>query len=352
MRLETLSITAGGRALTEWQSIEIEAGVDQAVRTAVLQMHPSATPPWPDEKALISANGSVILTGYVRDVSPSWEEEGYSVRVTFVSRTVDAVEASIVHATGFVKDKTLAAIADAFDSCGVGVDAEGAFEVQDRHQIVPGESLYSTLEPLARAEGAMIYDTPGGRLRITNKAGSAHAGGLAVGVNIISGSALFSGREKFDPVLTRGQQSRGDGPQALRPEGKAADASVGRYRPKIMVLDVEATAARVQKATEWQIRRAAGESTTADIVASGWRDQDGALWTPNRQVYVHHPKLFLDQMMAIKGVRFAQDTTGDGRTVATLSLVDPRALGGKASPGGKSGRAWQGSEPQASYQAQ
>lgn len=351
MPLEHVTIMAGSSILP-WQSVEISSSADEAVRTATVRFHlpPGQEPPWPDTPATISAGGDVLLTGYVRDYDPSQDVEGWSATVSFVSRTVDAVETSIVHPTGFVKQKDIKGVGEAFDTCGVGIEVKGSFSPIARHQIVPGESLFSTLEPLARAEAAIIQDTPDGKLRIVKKPDPPHAGGLAAGVNIISASASFSGQGRHDPVIARGQLSRGTDAKAMRPESKAA-AGGSRYRPKIVIADGEATPDRLKNAVEWEMRNAAGLAVTATVEVSGWRDQGGKIWERNRLVYVRHPRISLDQMMVIKTVTLSQDQSEDGEgTRATLTLADPRSLGGGAS-GSKSGAGWSAPEPSASFEA-
>ncbi len=81
--------------------------------------------------------------------------------------------------------------------------------------------------------------------------------------------------------------------------------------------------------------------TTAQITVKGWRDAAGKLWQPGWLIPVHVADLGLAQEMMIESVSYEQQDagTGDG-TVARLSLVDPRAYGGKAGKGGKSNAAW------------
>lgn len=353
MPLETIAIQAGGLFLP-WQDVSISISAEEAVRTAVVNGHipPGIDPPWPDTKATLSANGTLLLTGYVRDLRPDQGSDDWRAAISLVSRTVDAVETSILHKTGLVENRNIKGIGEAFDNLGIGIEAKGSFETIAKHQIEPGESLYSTLEPLARAEAAIIHDTPEGKLRIVKKPEGSHSGGLQAGVNIISASAEFSGQGRFNPVVVRGQQSRGVTPQAMRPEAKASDTSVGRARPKIVVLDGEATTAHMKNAVEWEARAAAGLAVTATVAVSGWRDAVGKIWTPNWLVYVRHPRVYLDQMMVIKSVELTQDTQADSDgTRATLTLTDPRALGGSSS-GSKSGKGWSAPEPKAEYSAQ
>ncbi|MBV5268694.1 MAG: hypothetical protein JZU55_00700, partial [Afipia sp.] len=92
----------------------------------------------------------------------------------------------------------------------------------------------------------------------------------------------------------------------------------------------ETTMDRMKKRAEWQAKRAAGNGATASITVTGWRDAGGAIWTPNFLIDVQDDLLGLSGMMVIKSVTLTQ---GD-RTEATLSLADPRALGGE-NPHGK-----------------
>ena len=353
MSLETVVVTIDGKPFLPWSQISISVSAEEAARTASLTAHlpEGIKPPWPDKKVTVTANGTLLLTGYVRDFRPRQGENDWSADVTLVSKSIDAVEASILHKTGLAKNKTIKGIAEDFDCCDVGVEVEGEFEVIERHQITPGESLWETLVPLAHDEGALITDTPEGKLKITKKPGPPHAGGLAAGVNIITASADFSGADKFSPIKVRGQQARGVGKHALRGEASVEDGSVGRVRPKIVRLRSDATARRLKTRAEWQARRGAGESISATVKVSGWRDEAGDIWTPNRPVYVRHPRLFLDQMMVIKSVTLTQDTSGNSGTRASLTLADPRALGGRAGRS-KSDKAWEAPEPKAEYSAE
>ena len=95
-------------------------------------------------------------------------------------------------------------------------------------------------------------------------------------------------------------------------------------------------ATRLKERARWQASRNAGWSTTATVKVKGWRDDAGELWSPEKLVFVESKRLKISQAMAIKTVRLIQN--GEG-TITTMSLVDPRALGGKDAKG-KSNKAW------------
>lgn len=334
--LERVSVAIGGGDFRGWSRISITYSVKEAARSASLSVSDfaGAQKIEPGADAVISASGTVILTGYVRDVRPSHTETDHHVEVTIVSRAVDAVEASIDHETGFVKDKDLVAIAKEFDTSGVGIVASESFPKEARRFVNLGESLFGHIEPLARSHGAMIYDTPEGKLRIAKKPRGRHAGALAIGPggNIIAASAELSEEGRHDEVIVRGQASRGTGGAALRIEAKAKDRSVRRRRPRIVVHESEATAGKLKERAERNIKRAAGYSRSASVTVVGWRDQGGRIFEQHFIIAVHDPRIYIEQDMAIESVTLTQDMDGQG-TRAVLSLVDPAALNGEG--GGK-----------------
>lgn len=340
--LEIVRVDIGGGSFSGWSTVSIHYDVEQAARTARLTVSDfaGAMPFQPGEPCTITAGGDTILTGYIRTVSPSHDGSRHEVDLEIVSSAVDAVECSVDHPTGFLKDKSLPEIARAFDSCGVGIVCDEDFPVEPRTYLNAGASLFSTIEPIARSHDALIYDTEDGRLRLARRPRGRHAGALAIGAggNIISGAATLTEDRRHSPVIVRGQSSRGQGGAALRIEARAADNGVRRNRPLIVVLETEATSVKVKARAERHVKRAAGHSREARIVTAGWRDAGGLLWQPHFIVAVADPRLYLDQDMAIKSVTLEQSM--DGGTTASLALCDPAALNGEAGASGGSDEAW------------
>lgn len=310
--------------------ISVSYSAEQAVRTASgdFVITGSGIPVQPDQEVTITAGGTPVLTGYVRDVEPSYDAEGADRRlaITFVSRTVDATETSVDHETGEVLKKTLPDIARDLDTLGIGIEDDGTItDVEPRHKLDTGESLFQTIERRARGRGVLIHDTPEGRLRLATKPAGQHAGSLKRGLNIKSGSAKLTGKDRYSDVAVRGQTTVGSDAPQLRGQAKATDPAVRRRRPLIVQHEGEVTTDRMTKRAEWHAKRGAGEATTASITVIGWRDAGGTIWTANWLVMVEDDWLGLNGMMVIKSVQLEQDGSG---TRATLQLADPRSLGG------------------------
>lgn len=354
--LETVAVNIGGSAFSGWSDVSITIGVEQAARSASLVVSDfgGGARFRPGDPCTITATGDLILTGYVSDVSPSHSGDRHQVAISVVSRTIDAVEASVKHPTGFAKDMTLDQIAEEFDTIGVGIEIDESFPVEPASFVNTGESLFAHIEPLARAHSALIYDTPEGKLRLRKGIRGRHSGALRIGVggNIIDGSAKLTEAGRFSPVIVRGQSSKGVGAGALRLEAQAVDAAVQRNRPKILILEGEVTPAKLKERAERYVKRAAGFAATADVTISGWRDEGGRIFEPHFLIAVEDARIYLNQEMAIKSVTLTQSIARGGPGTRTrLSLCDPRALNGEASAAptnpdaAASDGAWSASEP-------
>lgn len=337
MAREQIVVTVGGWPLA-FTSCEMAAGAERAVRQATFDLawNGPGLPCGEDEPATVTISGALWLTGYTRDLNWSHDARSRTCSVTLVSRTVDATEASIDHPTGFVENCDIADIGKAFDGAKVGVDCLVKSARKALHQINPGDTLFRTLETEARAVGALIYDTPEGKLRITDKPEGRHAGLLARGVNILRASGTLSGRYNYDKVKVRGQASFGTVPGALSPEAEAK-GTADRKRTLIIYHEGEATSDRLKKRAGWEAKRAAGQGKSARVTVAGCRDAAGVIWTPNRLVGVSDDWGGLAQDMVISALRIEQDAE-DG-TITELTLKDPRALGGE-NPRGESAAGW------------
>ncbi|MBB3771514.1 prophage tail gpP-like protein [Angulomicrobium tetraedrale] len=337
--LNVIGLSVAGRPLA-FDSCELTASAEEAVRSGSFDVVwvDDGLPCGEDDECLVTIDGAPWLTGYVRDINWSADPDSRIVTVSVVSRTVDATEGAIDHPTGSIEDCDLRDIAASFDTGGVGVDVEIDTEKKPLHQIVPGETLFATLEREARAAGALIHDTPQGRLKIVAGPEGRHAGILAEGVNITRASGTLSGQFNYSEVKVRGQSSFGTNGAALRPEAQAK-GTAQRKRTLIIYHEGELTSARAKKRAQWEAKRAAGRAKAASITVPGLSDAAGTLWTPNWLVPVDVPRGALRQDMVIAQVSFAQQGDGSG-TEATLTLKDPRALGGE-NPRGDSAKGWE-----------
>jgi prophage tail gpP-like protein len=337
MAFETITLMVGGAPLLH-RRCTLTASAEQAVRQASFDLAYTgpSLPCREDAAATVLVGGALWLTGYTRDLNWAHDAETRTYSVSVVSRTVDATEASIDHPTGFLENCDLAAIGKEFDTANIGVECMVQAVKKGLHQIIPGETLFATLERETRARGALISDTPQGKLRITDKPEGRHAGVLQRGVNILRASGTLSGRYNYDKVKVRGQASFGTRGGALSPEAEAR-GTADRKRTLIIYHEGEVESGRLKKRAGWEAKRAAGQGTSARITLAGCRDAGGMVWTPNRLVSVMDDWGGLAQDMVIASLQIEQDA--EGGTTTELTLKDPRALGGE-NPRGDSAPGW------------
>jgi prophage tail gpP-like protein len=105
--------------------------------------------------------------------------------------------------------------------------------------------------------------------------------------------------------------------------GSARDYGITRYRPKVVVAEAQADDDNAEKRADWELRRRIGRSVKASVTVNGWRQEDGALWTPNLLIYTFIPWLGLEREMLIGEVRYSYDEGGE---IAQLALTHPDAF--------------------------
>lgn len=336
------------------KTFSMSISAEEAVRTAngTFAITGSGLPNHPDDEISISANGTLLLTGFVRDVNPSYEADGSSrdLSMSFVSRTIDATETSVDHQSGEALNKSLPDIAREFDNLGIGIEDDGGLPIETRHKLIPGESLFGTIERRSRGRGILIHDTPQGKLKLATKPAGMHAGTLKRGVNIKAARASLTGQGRYSDITVRGQTTVGSEDAQLRPQAMAKDSGVRRRRPLIVAHEGEILTDRMKTRAEWHAKRSSGSSVTASVTTVGWRDQGGTIWTPNFLVQVEDDWIGINGLMVIKSVSLDQSPDGEG-TTATLELADPRALGGE-NPRGSTDSGYSAPTPSASFETQ
>jgi prophage tail gpP-like protein len=346
MTAESVTISAGGQQWSAFTRVMIEASSKEAARSfrldiaAELGADGTAWSFKAGTAVEIKAGGDLLVKGYVDKYEPRMSATEAEVAVSGRSKSQDAIDSSAVHKTGRFEKKTPLEVAKELDKFGIGFSSDTELKPVDRVQITPGETVFQIVERLAREQGATLQGEADGSIKIT-KAGEKpqrHAGGLVEGVHIKVGEASHDWSGRHSDVKVLGQRPAGHGADNLEIEAAVRDSAVGRYRPLVVVLDHDTTKDRAKTRAKGRRDRSAGNSLKATITVVGWRDEAGQIWTPGRTVWVESPFLQVMQDMLIESVTYSQ--AFEEGTLAKLSLVDPRAHGGKAGKGAKSSAAW------------
>jgi prophage tail gpP-like protein len=347
MGIEVITISAGGGNYSAFLSVNVKAAFNEAARSFEFEVAAELGPSTTNAifavgtPVTITANGDLLLTGYVDTREPSFRAKFASISVTGRSKSGDLIDGSGEHETGQFEDK---------DPLEIGQEISKEYDPKwetdqqlkkvEQYQLQPGETCFRCVEKLVLSQGMTITGTPEGNAKITKAGSKRMAGGLIEGVNILSGTAHHNGANRHSKIVVRGQRPFGHGDDNLEIEAQLEDGSVKRHRTIIIIQDDDTTKERAEKRAKNRKNRAKGNALKATISTQGFRDESGQLWEPGALVWTESPFLDIAQDMLIESVNYRQS---DGGSIATLQLVDPAAYDGEGGGGGKgnkSGSTW------------
>lgn len=286
-----------------------------------------------------------IITGYVDDVSVSYDAKSRSLAFSGRSRIADLADCALPLSPeqrsqffGLALDKVAERVAKPF---GIKViDQVGGMKPAQMAEFDPGERVFEFLELLSRQEAVRLGSDVDGNLLIYRASTVRLSTALRRGVNIKSASGQFSMRERFSEYSFVGQSwgsNEQHSEEAAHIFGSAKDKLVPRYRPTVLHLEDNITLENASRRAQWQANINYGRSRTATYTVTGWRHADG-LWQPNRLVQVFDDWLGFDgEWLMIAGVRFIFDK-GGRRT--ELEVMPPEAFDLVALPIDPNKAAW------------
>lgn len=336
------SIEYGG-----WQSVEIRRGIEQISGTfsvSLTERWADRSEPWPiqhGDECTVKVAGEVVITGYVDDVLPMFDDKQHGVTIVGRDKTGDLVDCSAIAKSGEWKGRNILQIAtDIARPFGITVTSETDHGgVYLRSALQEGETGFEALERAARMRGVLLVSDGKGGVVITRAGTKRNTTGLIQGENILSARATYSLKERYSEYICKGQSFGFDSStpdQNAGPKGRATDANVKRYRPLLIIAEDIADTAGLKNRALWEAAVRMGRSARPEITVQGWHCDSG-LWMPNYLVPVRCPYLQLDRDMLIVSVTSRQDDSGS-RTV--LELCRPEGFKLLAVPESEGGIAW------------
>lgn len=361
MTCEVISVNVNGAPFDLWDEVRVHAGVKHAARSFEMCFPDTpGKPAWPglfsgqptitvttspgaDGPSKGGGGGDLIFTGNVDSRHAQLDKDSLRITVRARSKGADAIDSSVDHTKpDYVKSDVLKVAKDQ-DAFNIGFTCDCQLDGFDRWRPNPGHTLFASLAPLAEDENTTMSGQPDGSVKITRAGETAKPQGapLVEGQNIhISIHADFDDSGQHSKVKAHGQNYKGTGPSAIAIFGQADNDTVKRNRPLHEHHDRQTDKKRLTKRAKRRRDKEQGEGTRASVVTKGFRDDSGMLWMPGNKVFTISPSVALSQYLLIESVLYAQTgREGDG-TRCTLSLVDPRAHGGKGGGVNKSGSEW------------
>ncbi|SPD73833.1 Bacteriophage Mu P (fragment) [uncultured Desulfobacterium sp.] len=239
-----------------WKEVHISRGIDQIAGGFDLTVSDrwpgqnTVRPIRPGDSCTVAIDGVTVITGYVDDVSPYFEDQQHDLHIAGRDRTGDLVDCSAVFGSGEWRNRTILQIAS--DLCGpfgisvsADVDCGAAFS---KWNIQESETVFECIERAARIRGLLLTPDGTGGLLITRASTERISTALVEGENIKSGSGDFSWRDRYSAYTVKGQNAGDDyttTAQNAGPKGEAQDPAVTRYRPLIIIAEDQADSAKL-----------------------------------------------------------------------------------------------------------
>lgn len=323
-----------GQRYEGWTKLSIVRSIESLCGSFVFEIAAreyTDRPRWPlrsGAECVVEVDGEVVITGYIDDINPQFDDSSYSIGIIGRDRSADLVDCSAVHKPGSWTGKRIEAIAaELAKPFGIDVVAKAdTGEAVKRFAIQQGESAYAAIERLARFRGLLAVTNAAGQIELIRPGAGAIVADLVEGQNILSGGANHDVRDRFSDYIVKGQSSGDDqvnGKAAAAIKADARDAAVARYRPLLIVAEDQATTANLRKRAAFEASTRAAKGQRATIPVIGWRAPNGELWRPDQLVSVKSPFLLIDGKMLIVEVNLVKDDRG---TVTELTLTPPEAM--------------------------
>jgi prophage tail gpP-like protein len=289
----------------------------------------------PGTPVTVTANGELIVTGYINKMTPSFDANNHTIEVSGTSKGSDSVKSAAEHDKGEFRKKTPLQIAQELDKQGVGFSSDVEQKPVDYFRLNPMEKVFDAVERLTRRFPMLLQGMPDGSIKMTKGGTGGNNAPLIEGVNILGGSATFDDTDQHSEYKVKGQRVYGVDKKSLQIVATEKDSSVKRHVPKHIHQETDIDEDTAKKRAKHHKNRQQGESVTASIKTQSWFDGGGQLWKANALVYVKSRILKLDQQMLIKSVSLTQDSPGGSH--AQLSLVLPQAFDGDGEGMGSGG---------------
>ena len=335
-----VEVSTEGGMFTAFQKVACQYAAHQAARAFALTATDSQDgldEAWnfmPGTPVTITANGQLIVTGYIDKMSPSYDATNHHIEISGRSKSADTVDSSAEHDTNEFRKKTPLAILQELDKQVVGFKSDIPQPIVEYFRVNPGETIFAAGDRLARKYQMLLQGMPDGSINLTTGATGGDNAPLVEGVNIISAEACFDQTNGHSSYKVRGQRNFGHDRKSLQITSTAKDKSVKRNRPKHIHQEGDIDQGTADKRAKHHRDRQQGESISANIKSQSWFDSAGQLWKANGLVYVYSPMLKLDMQMLIKSVNLSQYEKG---SFADLTLVQPQTFGGAGTGMGGSG---------------
>ncbi|MBS4046192.1 MAG: hypothetical protein KG075_07610 [Alphaproteobacteria bacterium] len=329
-----------------WKSVKIHRGLDELSGSFELSVTDPYTakggrlatsPIKRGSSCKVAIEGETVITGFVDDVDPGFDDANHTITVRGRDHTGDLVDSSAINRPGEWSGLTLDRIASTIcQPFGIPVRAQTDMgKPFDRFALQQAETAHAAIDRACKQRGVMSMADGLGGLLLCRAGTARHGVMLEEGKNMKSGDGKLSMRGRHSEYIVIGQQPGFEGGSATdfaHGVGRAKDPGVTRYRPLVIVAEDVGGIEHLQDRATWEANTRLGKGDAVTVTAMGWRENGltGPLWKPNHCVLVRSPLLRYDGELLIKSVDYVQNDK-DG-TIAEIALVRKEAYELLATP--------------------
>ncbi|WP_236178370.1 MULTISPECIES: phage baseplate assembly protein [Pseudomonas] len=339
-----VTLTVNNMEYGGWKSVQITADLERQFRTFKLDI----TWQWPGQTVdqrikagdpcEVRIGKDLVLTGYVFKAPISYDGRQISLSIEGSSRTQDLVDCAARNIPGQWQEQSLLnivqALAGEYSQFVVNEIPETAR--LSKHTIVPGETVFQSIDRLLSLYRVFSTDDAEGRLVLAKPGSGGRASdALELGKNILSANAPMDYSQVFSEYKVIGQQKGNDkksGAAASEVESTATDLSFKRRRTTIINEGSQLTFELAQQRAQWESATRMGRALTTTYQVQGWRQSNGDLWRHNTLVRVKDPVLGFDEDMLISKVTYSLSAQG---SVTTLQVAPPHTFDANPLPAKK-----------------
>lgn len=340
-----VSLTVNGLDYGGWKSVEISADLERQFRTFTLNItwqwpgQTLAVPIKPGSRCQVRIGCDLVLTGHVYKAPVSYDGKQISLSIEGSSLTRDLVDCAAINRPSQWQEQSVLSIVQALASpYGVGVVSEIAQTAKlNKHSIVPGETVFQSIDRLLTLYRVFSTDDAEGRVLLAKPGSGGRASDvLELGKNILSANAPMDFSQVFSEYRVIGQHKGSDsksGSAVSEVSGVATDATAQRKRVTVISESAQLTTELAQQRADWESATRTGKALTTTYRVQGWRQSNGDLWRHNTLVRVIDKVLGFDQDMLISKVTYSLSEQG---SITTLQVAPPHTFDANPVPPKKS----------------
>lgn len=331
-----IELKVNGQTYSGWKSASVRRSLNAFASSADFTVSDYKLPrniPL-DAPCQVLMNGIPVITGYIDQVTPSYDASTHEVAISMRSKTADLVDCSAIFDTGQIMNSDIQSIIETIIApFGINLRflAQGSFSVPD-FQLQQGETASSAIERLCAMYNLVFFDDAEGSLVIIYVDMGPSVGSLIhkIGAgsernNILSGSCEYSRRDIFREYIVKSQVSGAmleDGAEPAS-EGRAVDDNVPRFRPIVLLAETGMENLSAQTRAEWERSSRAAKSMIINYTVQGWLNSQGKLWEPGSFVTVDDDEIRGKGKVIVSEVSFSISNSG---STTALRLGLPEAF--------------------------